>query len=203
EGEQVPASSKHSIQRLQVLRGGLRVFPQHFRHADDRIQRRAQLMAHAGKELRLVLAGYLELLTLVPYFAEQAHVFDCDAGLICKGGGELNLLVGERPHHRASKRHHPYSRALSQQGHTKDGAVAPDLLRLSPCVVGIGEYVWNVGRLALEHGASNRGAPSGLDMLGLEVIANARVLFLRMAIARGPPEAVPIAPKQPGMICVA
>ena len=35
---------------------------QHVREADDRVERRAQLMRHAGQELGLVLGGHLEKL---------------------------------------------------------------------------------------------------------------------------------------------
>ena len=42
-----------------------RVFlAEHLAVADDRVERRAQLVAHVGEELRLVLAGDLELATL-------------------------------------------------------------------------------------------------------------------------------------------
>ena len=44
--------------------------------AEDRVQRRAQLVAHIGEELRFVLAGERQLLALVGDLAEQARVLD-------------------------------------------------------------------------------------------------------------------------------
>jgi len=62
------------------------------------VERRAQLVAHAGEELRLVLAGLLELAVLVLNLFEQPHVLDCDCCLVGKGGDQLDLLVGKRSH---------------------------------------------------------------------------------------------------------
>ena len=44
--------------------------------AEDRVQRRAQFVAHIGEELRFVLAGLGELLALLGDLAEQARVLD-------------------------------------------------------------------------------------------------------------------------------
>ena len=57
---------------------------QHLREADDGVQRRAQLVRHVGEELGLVLAGDLELATLVLDLAEQPRVLDREGRL----GGE-------------------------------------------------------------------------------------------------------------------
>src|SRR5205823_13964821 len=42
--------------------------------AQDGVERRAQLMAHVGEELRLVLARLLKLPALILYFVEQPHI---------------------------------------------------------------------------------------------------------------------------------
>ena len=51
-------------------------FLENFAVADDGIERRAQLMAHVGEELRLVPARYFEFLPLVLDFVEQPRVLN-------------------------------------------------------------------------------------------------------------------------------
>src|SRR5262249_48864016 len=71
-------SAVHALQRLLRLfrakPSGVR--DHHFGQPDDGIERRAQLVAHAGDELRLVLARPFELAALVLDFVEQPHVLD-------------------------------------------------------------------------------------------------------------------------------
>src|SRR5215207_2519263 len=50
----------------------------------DGIERRPQLVAHVGEELRLVLAGLGELTTLVLDFVEQPDVLDGNDGFSAK-----------------------------------------------------------------------------------------------------------------------
>ena len=69
----------------------------HFGQSDDGIERRAQLVAHAGDELRLVLARPCELATLVLDFVELPHILDRDPRLVREGRDQLDLLVGEWP----------------------------------------------------------------------------------------------------------
>src|SRR6516162_3884679 len=89
-------SAVYALQRLlRLFRAeALRVFDHHFRQSNDGIERRAQLVAHAGDELRLVLARLPELPALVLDFVEQPHVLDCDHRLIGERGDHLDLLVG-------------------------------------------------------------------------------------------------------------
>ena len=54
---------------------------QHLGEADDRIQRRAQLVGHAGEELRLVPAGHLQLGALLLELPEEPGVDDGERGL--------------------------------------------------------------------------------------------------------------------------
>ena len=51
-------------------------FQQHFREADDRVERRAQLVRHVGEKLRLVPVGRFDLPVLVADLAEQPRVMD-------------------------------------------------------------------------------------------------------------------------------
>ena len=53
-------------------------------------------MAHVGDELRLVLAGDLELAALLGDLVEQARVLDGDHGLVGEGLDKLDLPLGER-----------------------------------------------------------------------------------------------------------
>ena len=53
--------------------------------AEDGVERRAQLVAHIGEELRFVLARLLDLPALVLDFFEQPHVLDGDHRLVGEG----------------------------------------------------------------------------------------------------------------------
>ena len=53
--------------------------------AEDGVERRAQLVAHVGEELRLVLAGDLELPALLLDLAEQPRVLDRERRLAGEG----------------------------------------------------------------------------------------------------------------------
>ena len=66
----------HAAQRLLRLLGAelRRVGDHHLGQADDGVERRAQLVAHAGEELRLVLARLGELAALLLDLAEQPGV---------------------------------------------------------------------------------------------------------------------------------
>src|SRR6516225_8111055 len=75
----------------------LGILAQHLADADDGVERRAQLVAHVGEELGLMLARLRELAALVLDFVEQPHIFDCDHGLVGKSLDQLDLLVGEWP----------------------------------------------------------------------------------------------------------
>jgi hypothetical protein len=60
---------------------------------DDDVERGAKFVAHAGDELRLVLARQLELPVLVLDFVEQSHILDRD-----------HRLIGESRRHSPSRR---------------------------------------------------------------------------------------------------
>jgi hypothetical protein len=53
--------------------------------ADDGVERGTQLVAHAGNELRLVLARLRQLPVLILDFVEQPHVLDRDRRLVGEG----------------------------------------------------------------------------------------------------------------------
>src|SRR5262245_15703803 len=78
QGEQVTASAEHAVERFKVLLERLGVLPQHLGYADDSVERRAQLVAHVGQELRLMLARLGKLSALVLDFLERPHVLNGD-----------------------------------------------------------------------------------------------------------------------------
>src|ERR1700732_1938612 len=94
--EKMPASTEHAIEWLSVLLQRLCIFAQHLADADDGVERRAQLMAHVGEELRLVLARLGKLAALVLDFIEQADILNRDHRLIGEGRSKLDLLIHER-----------------------------------------------------------------------------------------------------------
>src|SRR6202048_5433000 len=58
QGEEMPGGAEHAVERLHILLRCLGILAQHLAHAGARSERRAQLMAHVGEELRLVLARF-------------------------------------------------------------------------------------------------------------------------------------------------
>src|SRR5215472_9799204 len=88
--------SKHLLGRLTIS-----AIRHQFGVAEDGVERRAQLVAHIGEELRLVLARLFKLSALVLDFIEQSHVLDGDRRLVCKRRDQLDLLIGEWPYLRA------------------------------------------------------------------------------------------------------
>ena len=152
------AGAVHALQRLLRLFGAeaRRVGDHHLGQADDSVEWGAQLVAHAGDELRLVLARQCELTALVLDLVEQPHVLDRDRGLVGEGATKLDLLVGERPHLQARQRKHADRAALAQHRHTEQGAVPAKPLRLDKGVVRVSEHVGNVNDLAFEQGTTGR-----------------------------------------------
>ena len=78
QGEEMPARGQDVLQVLGLLRVHLPEHPlgEHLREAEDRVQRRPELVGHVGEELGLVAAGGFELPALLPDFPEQPGVLD-------------------------------------------------------------------------------------------------------------------------------
>ncbi len=72
EAEQVLAGAMHALERLGGFFGAEAgaVGDHHLGQADNGVERGAQLVAHAGHELRLVLARQFELTALLLDFLE-------------------------------------------------------------------------------------------------------------------------------------
>src|SRR5262245_27687487 len=71
-----------------------RIGDQHIGEPDDGVERRTQFVAHAGYELRLVLARHLQLAALVLDFVEQPNVLDRDRRLVSESRYQLDLFFG-------------------------------------------------------------------------------------------------------------
>src|SRR6185503_832066 len=99
EAQQVLAARLDVGERLlHVLRHlAVDLAEDHLVEAEDRIERRAQLVAHAGEEVRLVLAGDLKLPAFFLDLVEQAHVLDRDYRLIGEGRQQTHLIFREEP----------------------------------------------------------------------------------------------------------
>ena len=95
--EQVPAGRVDVLQVvvLLVVEVAEQALEQHLGEADDRVERRAQLVRHVGEEFGLVLVGDLELAALVLDLVEQPRVLDRDHGLVGEGPQQRDVLVGE------------------------------------------------------------------------------------------------------------
>ena len=161
--EQVAARAEHAIERLDVLLQRLGILPQHLGDADDGVERRAQLVAHVGEELRLVLARLCELAALVLDFVEQPHVLDRDHRLVGEGRDQLDLLVGERPHLGARQRENADRHAFAQHRNAEHGAKTAQLLRFGERVFRVGQHIGNMDDSAFEQGASGDVAATRLD----------------------------------------
>ncbi len=72
------------VLRLLLVELAEHALGEHLGEADDRVERRAQLVGHVGEELRLVLARDRKLLALVLQLVEQSRVLNGQ----CRLGGE-------------------------------------------------------------------------------------------------------------------
>ena len=97
EIQQMTAALLHPFQHVADRLGHLSVDPidDELRVAQDRVERGAQLVAHVGEELRLVLAGDLQLPALLLDLAEQARILDRQGRLLGKGLQQLHDFDAE------------------------------------------------------------------------------------------------------------
>ena len=98
--------------------------------AEDGVERRAQLVAHVGEELRLVLARLGKLAALVLDFVEQPDVLDCDRSLVGEGRNQFDLLFRERTDLGSCERQDADCGAIAQHGHAQKRSIAAESLRL-------------------------------------------------------------------------
>jgi hypothetical protein len=106
EAEKMGTRTVNPAQRLcRLFRAkARRIADHHLGQPDDGIERGAQLMAHAGDELRLVLACHFELTALFLHLGEQIGVLDGQHGLRREGLQQIDAVLGKlarrfSPHH--------------------------------------------------------------------------------------------------------
>src|SRR3984893_18534438 len=95
QGKQVPARTQYAIERFEVLIEALRILAQHLGNADDGVERRAQLVAHVGEELRL---GERE--RSLPTAAKIAKIAKPTRSKLWKGpaeSGQICSVAGRHP----------------------------------------------------------------------------------------------------------
>jgi hypothetical protein len=121
EAKEVGPGGIHTAQWFQRLfrAEARRVGDHHLGQADDGVERRAQLVAHAGEELRLTLTRLRQLLALVLDFVEQPHVFDRDYRLVSEGFNQLDLFGREWSRRGAGHRQNPNGSALTHERDNK------------------------------------------------------------------------------------
>ena len=146
------------------------VFLQDFAVADDGVERRAQLVAHIGEELRLVLARLLELPALVLDLVEQADISDGDHRLVGKGRDQVDLLLRERLDLRSGQQHGADRRSLAQQRNAEHGAEAADTLGFVFGIFRIGEDVRDLDDAAFQRRSAGHRGPVEGDRMSLHVL---------------------------------
>src|SRR5262249_2249218 len=161
EAKKVGAGAVHALQRLlRLFRAeARRIFDHHLGEPDDGIERRAQLVAHAGYELRLVPARLRELPVLVLDFVEQTHVLNRDHCLVREGSSQVDLLFGERLDSPSVQDNHANRSTFAQQGHSQHRANVAELHPLSHSIFRVGLNIMDMNYLAFEsYPPSNRSA---------------------------------------------
>jgi hypothetical protein len=112
--------------------------------AQDGVERGAQLMAHIGEELRLVLARLFELSALVLDFVKQPHILDRNRGLVGKCRDQFYLLVGEWLYFRPRQTQDADWNAFAQHWDAEDRAVISQSLCFDQSVLWISLYIGNM-----------------------------------------------------------
>src|SRR3954469_24715832 len=92
----MPSAAAHAFQHLHDLVRSLAVnaVADELRVPENCVERRAQLMAHVGEELRLVLARYFQLAALLLDLSEQTRVLDRERELCGERLQQLNGFSG-------------------------------------------------------------------------------------------------------------
>jgi len=111
---------------------------QHLGEADDRVERRPELVGHVGEELRLVTAGRPQLAIRRLQLGEQPDVLDGDDRLVgegleergLSGGEELRLRTAEAD--RADPDAGPHQRNREDRGEAQAPGVFSALGKLIP-----------------------------------------------------------------------
>src|SRR5262249_42599869 len=156
EAKKVSTSAVHTLQRLLRLfsteaRG---VADHHFGQSNNGIERRAQLVAHAGDEVRLVLTCHLQQAILVLDLIEQPHILDRDNRLVGKGLDQLNLLPTKGPWLCPYHRQDADNNSLAEKWHADGRSHPDDGWRLGAVEFWIGNDIGNVDGTAFNERAA-------------------------------------------------
>src|SRR5262249_62372029 len=128
----------------------------HVGEPDDGVERRAQLVAHAGEKLRFVLARLRKLPVLVLDFVEQPHILDRDHRLVSKGGDQLYLLLGKRTHGFALYGDDSDWDPFAQKRDTEQGTEAAELLARKVGIFGISQNIGDMNYPSLHQRSPHR-----------------------------------------------
>ena len=124
EAEQVVAGAVHALERLLRFFGAeaRRMADHHLGQSDDGVERGAQLVAHAGEELRLVLAR-LSSWRLLSWISSNSRTFSIaiTAWSAKVVASSICLSVNGRTRRRVSEQNADRS-SLAQQRHAEHGA---------------------------------------------------------------------------------
>ena len=99
------------VQLAEVL------FQQDFREADDRVERRAQLVRHVGEKFRLVPVRRFDLAILITDLAEQPRIVNRQCRLGREGLQQVNHFWFELAHLAPPHRQTSHDLLLAQQRH--------------------------------------------------------------------------------------
>src|SRR5499427_10157512 len=122
----MPAASLDAAHRLARLLWHLAVdaVEEELGVAEDGVERRAELVAHVGEELRLVPAGQLQLPPLVLDLAEQARILDGQGRLGREGLEQLDDLRRELARRLADEDQAADDLVLTEERHREHRPIA-------------------------------------------------------------------------------
>jgi hypothetical protein len=138
--------------------------------AEDGVEGCAQLMAHIGQKLRLVLARDLKLPALVLDFVKQPNVLDSYTRLVSEACHQVDLLVGEGANSIAHKDNSADRMALAQQRYAEDRAIPDLLLCFLKSIFGISQDISDLNRFAFEYRSPDNTAPFASN--GMPILAS-------------------------------
>jgi hypothetical protein len=151
QAEQMAAVALDALEHVQRLLRRLAVdaVEDQFGVAEDGVERRAQLVAHVGKELRLVLARLGELVALVLDLVEQPDIFDGDHGLVGEGGDQFDLLMREWLHSTSLQHDDADCLSLTQKRNAQHRSHSDRSCRVLVCKFRIGLHILQLNRFTL------------------------------------------------------
>src|SRR5262249_43021563 len=156
EPKQVLAIALQSLEHSQHLfrRLAVSAVRHQFGIAKDGIEWRAQLVAHIGEELRLVLASDLKLMAFVLNFVKKPHLLDRNRSLVGKGRNQFDLLIGEGSYFRARQSQNADRDALAQHWDAESCTKVAQSRRFNEGVFRISLYVGNMNDVTFNQRAS-------------------------------------------------